>query len=160
MRSIGKMDTPSEIAPDQEGYSSGNTGNKQAKGLGKHHTPHPFRGGGGSPPRPAWSLRERMKSYKLNIRESFKNERRLMDAPLDYRLRECVWCHELIDTRLWGFYRMGTGWFKKQRKTQGTNSAALVDWSNRYACKFCIAKQVAGLNVDQMELFHMPYPDD
>ena len=75
-------------------------------------------------------------------------------------LTHCVYCKDPIDIASWGYYRKGTAWFRKQKGTQGTNSAAMVEWVTMYACQHCIRKQLDGISVDQMSLFHLPYSDD
>jgi hypothetical protein len=73
--------------------------------------------------------------------------------------KACVYCHELPMPRE-RTYRKGTGWFKAQGNRQGTNSAALVSWTDSYACKHCIHKLMSGVSLDQLELFTLPYSDD
>ena len=75
-------------------------------------------------------------------------------------LATCVYCKNFIDAEASTTYRRGTGWFKRQKGGRGTNSAAMVKWSTIYACKPCIQKQLHGVSVDQMELFHVPYPSE
>lgn len=83
-----------------------------------------------------------------------------MEQVVTYNLRQCSFCGEMIDVKRYGFYRRGTGWFKKQKNSQGTNSAALVAWKNDYACKLCIQKKVSGIDVNQMALFVLADDDD
>jgi hypothetical protein len=73
--------------------------------------------------------------------------------------KQCVYCGSLPMPRE-RTYRRGTGWFKSQGNRQGTNSAALVAWTDEYACKHCIHKMVTGVSLDQLELFELPYSDD
>jgi hypothetical protein len=78
----------------------------------------------------------------------------LTPVPLSNYTAECVYCHEVIDLKKWGDYRRGSAWFKKQKNTQGSNSAALVDWTQHYACRYCIGKITAGIPVHQLALFY------
>ena len=68
-------------------------------------------------------------------------------------LRSCLYCGCDVDTSRHGNYQRGRAWFKKQKGTSGTNSAALVKWIDEYACAECIAKVLAGIPVGQMRLY-------
>ena len=83
-----------------------------------------------------------------------------MAQVISLHLKQCVYCHDTIDTKGSGYYHRGTAWFKAQKTRQGTNSAALVQWADHYACKHCIQKKVAGISVNQLELFTLPDTDD
>jgi hypothetical protein len=50
-------------------------------------------------------------------------------------------------------YRIVTGWERIQRNAGGTNAIRLPDrTSERFACRFCIDRQSAGVSFAQMSL--------
>lgn len=86
------------------------------------------------------------------------NANRGSGVPLRFQA-SCFHCHEYVDIRQEGVYQYVHGWVKARRKG-GTNTIALQERTDRYACVNCIDKLKKGLGINQMALFDIAVPDE
>jgi hypothetical protein len=76
-----------------------------------------------------------------------------MNIPLNRHV-QCEFCKCDLDREDRNTYRRGAGWIKgRVSKGGGAHGIALIDWSSRYSCKWCIDKMTHHIPIGQERLF-------